>query len=89
MYKPDIALIGERLLACVFAEADALASRTDLMLVLGTSLSVHPAASLPERTLMHGGRLIIVNGDPTPLDSFAMLRFKDSAEFSEAVLAVF
>jgi NAD-dependent deacetylase len=41
------------------------------MLVLGSSLTVYPAAGLPEATLRGGGKLAIVNADPTPLHRLA------------------
>jgi NAD-dependent deacetylase len=44
----------------------------DLVLVLGTSLAVYPAAALPgERS--ERARLVIVNRTPTPLDREADL----------------
>ena len=53
------------------------ASKADLLLVLGSSLVVHPAASIPVLTLDNGGKLVIVNQMPTPLDDYAVLRFND------------
>jgi NAD-dependent deacetylase len=44
------------------------AGRSDLFLALGTSLGVYPVAYLPARTLENGGRLVIVNAEPTPFD---------------------
>ena len=45
----------------------------DLCLVLGSSLVVEPAASLPRLTLRNGGRLAIINRTDTPLDAHADL----------------
>lgn len=75
--KPDITFFGEALPEQAWAEAEAEASRADLMLVLGTSLTVHPAARLPLYTLRAGGRLVIVNDQPTDLDGRAALRLWD------------
>ena len=47
------------------------------MLVLGTSLTVFPAAGFPQITLRSGGKIIIVNDMETPLDRYAELRFND------------
>ncbi|HOO02721.1 MAG TPA: NAD-dependent deacetylase, partial [Rectinema sp.] len=61
-----------------------------LMLVLGSSLLVYPAASLPQYTLEHGGQIVIVNNMPTHLDSRAILCFDELAdvfEYLEAQLA--
>jgi NAD-dependent SIR2 family protein deacetylase len=45
------------------------------MLVLGTSLTVMPAAASPRTTLRRGGSLVIVNETKTPLDEDAAMRF--------------
>lgn len=45
----------------------------DLFLVVGSSLVVYPAASLPLMAKESGARLVIVNRDPTPLDDAADL----------------
>lgn len=50
-----------------------LSQSADLFLALGSSLVVHPAASLPEIAKRNGARLVIVNRDPTPLDAMADL----------------
>lgn len=49
------------------------ADRADVFLVLGSSLVVRPAATLPLLAKRGGARLIIVNRDPTPLDDEADL----------------
>lgn len=45
----------------------------DLFLVLGSSLSVFPAADFPLRAKQRGAKLVIVNRDPTPMDDIADL----------------
>jgi NAD-dependent deacetylase len=75
--KPAITFFGESLPMEALKDAGAEAQKADLMLVLGTSLTVYPAASLPEYTLRNGGRIIIVNNMPTPLDGRAVQRFDD------------
>ena len=84
-FKPDITFFGEALPEAALAAAVAQARRADLMLVLGTSLTVYPAAALPEQTLRAGGQLVIVNAQPTPLDDRARLRLPDLAAFAETV----
>jgi len=42
-------------------------------LTLGSSLVVHPAASLPQMARERGAKLLILNRDPTPLDLIANL----------------
>ncbi|MBQ4206608.1 MAG: hypothetical protein II662_08125, partial [Bacteroidales bacterium] len=46
------------------------AIRAKVMLVLGTSLTVFPAAGLPRLTLQAGGKVFIVNGQATALDDY-------------------
>jgi NAD-dependent deacetylase len=55
------------------ARAEAATLASDLMLVLGSSLAVFPAASFPLLAKRNGARLAIVNRDETPQDRFADL----------------
>lgn len=48
-------------------------TRCDLFLVLGSSLSVFPAADFPARAKQNGAALVIVNRDATPLDEISDL----------------
>jgi NAD-dependent deacetylase len=86
--KPAITFFGESLPMDALREATAEAQEADLMLVLGTSLTVNPAASLPLYTLRNGGRIVIVNNQPTPLDSRAFMRFEDLGEVFEGITAL-
>ncbi len=59
-------------------EAQMLRAQTateacDTFMVVGSSLTVHPAAGFPELAHQLGAKLIIVNRDPTPLDDIADL----------------
>ena len=85
-YKPDVTFFGERLPEEAFDAAVALARQADLMLVLGSSLTVTPAASIPLLTVSAGGELVIVNAQPTLLDRVATLCYPDLAAFAEAAL---
>ncbi|GHV89081.1 NAD-dependent protein deacetylase [Spirochaetia bacterium] len=75
--KPAITFFGEGLPVRALHDAETAARSADLMLVLGTSLTVYPAAALPELTLRAGGQIVIVNNMATPLDSHAVLKFED------------
>ncbi len=75
--KPDITFFGEALPQQAIAEAVEESSRSDYMVILGSTLLVQPAASLPLYTLQNGGRLIIVNRGKTSLDDHAILRYTD------------
>jgi NAD-dependent deacetylase len=64
---------GEDLVPADLARAQEGASRADLFLAIGTSLSVHPAAGLPEYALANRARLIVLNAEPTPFDAAAVV----------------
>jgi NAD-dependent deacetylase len=85
--KPDIVFFGENLPEAVFAGALREAESADLMLVLGSSLVVYPAASIPEICVHSGGKIAIVNDMPTHLDNDAFLRFDDLETIFEYIEA--
>jgi len=85
--KPAITFFGESLPAEALREAVTEAQKADLMLVLGTSLTVYPAASIPDYTLRSGGEVIIVNNMPTPLDRQAVMRFEELGPVFEELKA--
>ncbi len=49
--------------------------KSDLFVVVGSSLVVTPAAEIPKEALMAGARLVIINQGETPFDAHAQLRF--------------
>jgi len=53
--------------------AQSATEACDTFMVIGSSLTVHPAAGFPEMAKHLGAKLIIVNRDPTPLDDIADL----------------
>jgi NAD-dependent deacetylase len=59
---------GQSLPADVLMEAGRLSRAADLMLAIGSSLVVTPAANLPVIAKEHGARLVIINRDSTPID---------------------
>lgn len=88
--KPDVVLFGEMLPAQAMETAYELARRADLLLCVGTSLEVHPVASLPATTLRSGGKLAIVTKGPTPYDADSEVRLTgDVASELESLLALF
>jgi NAD-dependent deacetylase len=73
LLKPGVVMFGELLPAEAIERAQQLASEAGLLLVVGSSLEVHPVATLPGETLAAGGALAIVNRGGTPWDSRANL----------------
>ncbi len=72
-------LFGESLPDRALRLAHAVARGTDLMLVVGSSLVVNPAARLPMIAKENGARIVIVNQSPTPLDDLADIRIEAAA----------
>jgi NAD-dependent deacetylase len=77
--KPDVVMFGELLPEEPIERATQLARRAALLLVVGSTLEVWPAAGLPRETLDAGGRLAIVNRGPTAYDRDAALRIDGAA----------
>lgn len=74
VFKPDIVFYGENLPETIFSKAVRACQEADLILVLGSSLTVYPAAALPEEGYRCGARVVIVNESPTQLDRRAILK---------------
>ncbi|MBU4426298.1 MAG: Sir2 family NAD-dependent protein deacetylase [Proteobacteria bacterium] len=81
--KPDTISFGQAMPEDKMADALMYARECDLCIVLGSSLVVYPAASVPVHAVQNGARLIIINRDETPLDAEADLVSHDSV--SEAL----
>jgi NAD-dependent deacetylase len=62
---------GQQLVPEVLRRAQDAADSCDLLLAVGTSLTVNPAAGLARRAATRGARLVIINADPTPYDGLA------------------
>jgi NAD-dependent deacetylase len=71
--KPTTVSFGQSMPREPLLRAEAAVRDCDLILVVGSSLVVNPAASLPRVGLMAGARLAILNATPTPLDHAATL----------------
>ena len=81
-------LFGELLPDEAMAEAQALAAEADLMLCIGSSLTVYPVAGLPGLTQAAGGKIALVTEGETPYDAEAELKLDgDVVAELEAVLA--
>ncbi len=77
--KPGVVFFDELLPEAAIDRALALAREAALLLVVGSSLEVHPVAGLPQETLDGGGAVAVVNRDPTWVDPHAALVVRESA----------
>lgn len=86
--RPDIVWFGEALPQPVLDRAFDLAQACDLMIVVGTSGLVTPAALLPDIATSAGARLIEVNPDTTRYSAHADVKLSGgSGELLPRVLA--
>jgi NAD-dependent deacetylase len=76
--KPDTISFGQAMPQDKMAQAMTHARECDLCIVLGSSLVVYPAASVPVNAVKSGAKLMIINRDETPLDSTAELVVHES-----------
>ena len=78
--KPDIVFYGENLDEELLRKGFNVFAEADLALVMGSSLTVYPAAALPEAAAQNGVPLVIINEQPTHLDDSAALRIASLEE---------
>lgn len=76
--KPETVSFGQAMPENEMKRAISHAHECDLCMVLGSSLVVYPAASIPMVAAQNGAPLIIVNRDETPLDGEARVVIHDS-----------
>jgi NAD-dependent deacetylase len=87
--RPGVVWFGEALPADAFEAAVAAAANCDLLITVGTSAVVFPAAEIPQVTARMGGAVIQVNPEPTPLDAVARVNLHGpAAEVLPALAAV-
>ncbi len=77
--RPDVVFFGETLPQGALERAYRETERCDLMLAVGSSLGVYPAADIPQQALANGAALVIINRDPTPLDGIASAVIREPA----------
>ena len=66
--KPDAVLFGEAISKDVLNRALKKVRSADLLLTIGTSLVVEPAASFPQTAKESGARIVSINMERTPWD---------------------
>ena len=69
--KPDVVLFGESLPMDQIEKSQAAAREADLILVAGSALEVLPINQLPNIVIANGGKVVIINDEPTWLDTKA------------------
>ncbi|HEY5244432.1 MAG TPA: Sir2 family NAD-dependent protein deacetylase [Acidimicrobiales bacterium] len=62
---------GQNLVPADLDRAEAAAEACDLLLAVGTTLAVYPAAGMIPLAARHGAPVVIVNAEPTPFDDLA------------------
>jgi len=60
-------------------EAERRSRECDLMIVVGSSLVVYPAAYMPKHAMESGAKLVIINVGATPMDRFANVHINEKA----------
>lgn len=90
LIRPNIVFFGENLPSSALSEAMKHARNCDLMIVLGSSLVVYPAAQLPIIAKDHNATLFIINRGKTSLDELADLKLDvDLVEFANDLAGQF
>ena len=69
--KSATIFFGEALVAADLNRAFAAAAQADLLLSVGTTLQVYPVADMVPIAASNGASIVIVNGEPTPMDDLA------------------
>jgi NAD-dependent deacetylase len=86
--RPDFVAFGEMLYD--FAEAERLAGECRVLLAVGTSGEVYPAASLPETARSAGARVVVIASGPTAVAADVVIVGKAGEvlpELADATLA--
>ena len=79
LLRPDVVWFEELLPADALAKAEEVARRCDVLLVVGTSAEVYPAAALPSAASAAGAIVVEVNPNSTPLSHSADYLFCGAA----------
>ena len=71
LMKSATVSFGQPLVADDLNRAQLAADAADLMIAIGSTLTVNPIASIVPRAVRNGAALIIINAEPTPFDMVA------------------
>ena len=86
-WRPDIVWFGDYLDPAVLDSAQAYLQDCDLLISIGTSAVVHPAAVLPEIARSFGAVCVEINPDPTPASHLYQVHMRGPATTMLAELA--
>jgi NAD-dependent deacetylase len=84
--KPDVILFGEQLPLQALVSAERDAQSCEVMIVVGSSLTVAPASMMPQIALQMGAKIIVVNLQATYIDGYAEVALHEKVE--EALPAI-
>ncbi len=79
LLKPATIAFGQAMPERETAEAYQRSATCELFIVIGSSLVVHPAATMPVLAKENGARLVIINRDETTCDTVADIIFRGQA----------
>lgn len=85
-FRPDVVWFGEALPIDAWHAAKTAVDACDLLVVVGTSSLVWPAAGLPDRALHAGSPVLEINPQPTPLSARASAHWAMTATAGMALL---
>lgn len=79
LIRPNVVWFGEPLPEQAWQQSVAAVGNSDLVVVVGTSSIVYPAAGLPEAALANGIPVIEINPQRTPLSDSATVSLRETA----------
>src|SRR6185436_18402074 len=79
LIRPNVVWFGEALPDEAWRCSLEAVSNADVVIVVGTSSIVYPAAGLPEFALTNGTAVVEVNPEPTPLSDIATVTVRETA----------
>lgn len=77
--KPDTVFPGQTIAPNIARKVMRMVNSSELLIVVGSSLEIQPAAYLPVKAKEAGAKLAIINLTPTPYDKYADYLIHDSA----------
>ncbi|GAA1742813.1 NAD-dependent protein deacylase [Luedemannella helvata] len=88
LVRPGVVWFGEALPEAALAAAYEAATTCDVLLTVGTSGVVYPAAEIPRVAARAGATVIQINPEPTPLDAVCAINIRASAAQALPALAI-